>query len=117
MLHFAGIETIIHDYAERAESGKLTLNELQGGTFIVSNGGVYGSVLSTPLLNPPQSGILGMHAIQERAVVRHGEIVIRPMMNIALSYDHRVIDGQQAVGFLSQVKSYIDNPETLLLEV
>ena len=116
-LDFAGVEKTIRDLAERASNGKLTLDELQGGTFTVSNGGVYGSVLSTPLINPPQSGILGMHGIQERAVVVNGEIVIRPMMNIALSYDHRIIDGQQAVGFLKQVKNYIDNPETLLLKV
>ncbi|MDA3902013.1 MAG: 2-oxoglutarate dehydrogenase complex dihydrolipoyllysine-residue succinyltransferase [Desulfuromusa sp.] len=116
-LDFAGVEKTIRDYAERANNGKLTLDELQGGTFTVSNGGVYGSVLSTPLLNPPQCGILGMHAIQERAVVVDGEVVIRPMMNIALSYDHRIVDGQQAVSFLKQIKSYIDNPETLLLKV
>ena len=116
-LTFAGVEKTIRDLAERAGNGKLTLDELQGGTFTVSNGGVYGSVLSTPLLNPPQCGILGMHGIQERPVVVDGEIVIRPMMNIALSYDHRIIDGQQAVGFLKQVKTYIDNPETLLLKV
>ena len=116
-LHFDDIEKTIRDLAERANSGKLTLEDLDGGTFTISNGGVYGSVLSTPLLNPPQSGILGMHAIQERAVVRNGEVVIRPMMNIALSYDHRIIDGQQAVSFLKQVKSYVDNPETLLLKV
>jgi 2-oxoglutarate dehydrogenase E2 component (dihydrolipoamide succinyltransferase) len=116
-LDFAGVERTIRDLAERAGNGKLTLDELQGGTFTVSNGGVYGSVLSTPLLNPPQCGILGMHGIQERAVVVNGEIVIRPMMNIALSYDHRIIDGQQAVGFLKQVKNYIDNPETLLLKI
>ena len=116
-LDFAGVEKTIRDLAVRAGSGKLTLDELQGGTFTVSNGGVYGSVLSTPLLNPPQCGILGMHGIQERAVVVDGEIVIRPMMNIALSYDHRIIDGQQAVGFLKQVKNYIDNPETLLLKI
>lgn len=116
-LTFAGVEKTIRDFAERAGNGKLTLDELQGGTFTVSNGGVYGSVLSTPLLNPPQCGILGMHGIQERPVVVDGEIVIRPMMNIALSYDHRIIDGQQAVGFLKQVKTYIDNPETLLLQV
>ncbi|MBN1958942.1 MAG: 2-oxoglutarate dehydrogenase complex dihydrolipoyllysine-residue succinyltransferase [Desulfuromonadales bacterium] len=116
-LHFDAIEKTIRDFAERANNGKLTLDDLDGGTFTISNGGIYGSVLSTPLLNPPQSGILGMHAIQDRAVVRNGEVVIRPMMNIALSYDHRIIDGQQAVGFLKQVKSYVDNPETLLLKV
>ncbi len=116
-LHFDEVEKTIRDLAERASNGKLTLDELQGGTFTISNGGIYGSVLSTPILNPPQSAILGMHAIQERAVVVAGEIVIRPMMNIALSYDHRIIDGQQAVSFLKQVKGYIDNPETLLLKV
>ncbi|MCD6582129.1 MAG: 2-oxoglutarate dehydrogenase complex dihydrolipoyllysine-residue succinyltransferase [Desulfuromusa sp.] len=116
-LHFDEIEKTIRDLAQRASNGKLTLDELQDGTFTISNGGIYGSVLSTPILNPPQSAILGMHAIQDRAVVVDGEIVIRPMMNIALSYDHRIIDGQQAVSFLKQVKSYIDNPETLLLKV
>ena len=116
-LHFDEVEKTIRDLAERAGRGKLTLDELQGGTFTISNGGIYGSVLSTPILNPPQSAILGMHAIQDRAVVVAGEIVIRPMMNIALSYDHRIIDGQQAVSFLKQVKSYIDDPETLLLKV
>lgn len=116
-LHFDEVEKTIRDFAERASTGKLTLDELQNGTFTISNGGIYGSVLSTPILNPPQSAILGMHAIQDRAVVVDGEIVIRPMMNIALSYDHRIIDGQQAVSFLKQVKGYIDNPETLLLKV
>ncbi|MCK5826760.1 MAG: 2-oxoglutarate dehydrogenase complex dihydrolipoyllysine-residue succinyltransferase [Desulfuromusa sp.] len=116
-LHFDEIEKTIRDLAGRAANGKLTLEELQNGTFTISNGGIYGSVLSTPILNPPQSAILGMHAIQDRAVVVAGEIVIRPMMNIALSYDHRIIDGQQAVSFLKQVKDYIDNPETLLLKV
>ncbi len=116
-LHFDEIEKTIRDFAQRASDGKLTLDELQNGTFTISNGGIYGSVLSTPILNPPQSAILGMHAIQDRAVVVNGEVVIRPMMNIALSYDHRIIDGQQAVSFLKQVKSYIDNPETLLLKV
>ncbi len=116
-LNFADIEATIRDFAERANSGKLTMEDLEGGTFTISNGGIYGSVLSTPLLNPPQSGILGMHAIQERAVVRDGEIVIRPIMNIALSYDHRIIDGRQAVIFLKQVKTYIEEPETLLLDI
>lgn len=116
-LNFAAIEATIRDLAERANSGKLTMEDLEGGTFTISNGGIYGSVLSTPLLNPPQSGILGMHAIQERAVVRDGEIVIRPLMNIALSYDHRIIDGRQAVIFLKQVKTYIEEPETLLLDI
>ncbi len=116
-LDFDEIEATIRDLASRADSGKLGLEELEGGTFTISNGGIYGSVLSTPLLNPPQSAILGMHAIQERAVVRDGEIVIRPIMNLALSYDHRIIDGQQAVSFLKQVKTYIEAPETLLLKL
>lgn len=114
-LSFDQIEKTIRDFAARAESGKLKLEELEGGTFSITNGGIYGSMLSTPLLNPPQSAILGMHAIQERPVVRHGEVVIRPIMNLALSYDHRLIDGQQAVSFLKQVKTYIETPETLLL--
>ncbi len=116
-LHFDQIETIIRDYALRAGNGKLTLDELTGGTFTISNGGIYGSVLSTPLLNPPQSAILGMHAIQDRAVVRDGEVVVRPIMNIALSYDHRIIDGKEAVNFLMRVKNYIEDPEEMLLEM
>jgi len=116
-LGFAEIEAAIRDLAARADSGKLGLDELEGGTFTISNGGIYGSVLSTPLLNPPQSAILGMHAIQDRAVVRDGDIVIRPIMNLALSYDHRIIDGQQAVSFLKQVKTYIETPEALLLKL
>jgi len=116
-LHFDEIEKTIRTFAEKAQSGKLSLDDLQGGTFTISNGGIYGSVLSTPLLNPPQSGILGMHAIKDRAVVIDGEIVVRPIMNVALSYDHRIIDGQQAVGFLKQIKSYIEDPEEMLLEL
>jgi 2-oxoglutarate dehydrogenase E2 component (dihydrolipoamide succinyltransferase) len=116
-LHFAAIEKTIRDFGDRAASNKLELSELQGGTFTISNGGIFGSVLSTPLLNPPQSGILGMHAIQDRPVVRDGQIVIRPIMNIALSYDHRIIDGREAVGFLKQVKTYIEDPEEMLLEL
>lgn len=116
-LHFAEIEKTIRGFAERATTGKLTLDELQGGTFTISNGGVYGSVLSTPLLNPPQSAILGMHAIKDRAVVIDGEIVVRPIMNVALSYDHRIIDGLQAVGFLKRIKTYIEDPDEMLLEM
>ncbi len=116
-LTFAGIEQAITGFAEKATSGKLELHDLTGGTFSISNGGVYGSVLSTPILNPPQSAILGMHAVQDRAVVRDGEIVVRPIMNLALSYDHRIIDGREAVGFLRQVKEYIENPEEMLLEM
>ncbi|PLX89165.1 MAG: dihydrolipoyllysine-residue succinyltransferase [Desulfuromonas sp.] len=116
-LHFDEIEKTVRDFAERAGKNRLTLDELQGGTFSISNGGIYGSVLSTPLLNPPQSAILGMHAIQDRAVVRDGQIVIRPIMNVALSYDHQIIDGSQAVGFLKQIKTYIEDPEEMLLEL
>ncbi len=116
-LSFAGIEKKIRDFGERAGSGKLTLEEIQGGTFTISNGGVYGSLLSTPILNPPQSAILGMHATQDRAVVVNGEIVIRPMMNLALSYDHRIIDGREAVSFLKRVKVLLEDPEEMLLEM
>ncbi len=116
-LTFAAIEQSIADLGEKASKKKLTLADLEGGTFTISNGGIYGSMLSTPILNTPQCGILGMHAIQERAVVRAGEIVIRPMMYLALSYDHQLIDGREAVGFLKQVKDYIENPEELLLEL
>jgi 2-oxoglutarate dehydrogenase E2 component (dihydrolipoamide succinyltransferase) len=116
-LHFAAIEQAIADFAARSAENRLTLADLDGGTFTISNGGVYGSLLSTPILNPPQSAVLGMHSIQPRPVVRDGAIVIRPMMYLALSYDHRIIDGRQAVGFLKQVKSYIEAPEELLLEL
>ncbi len=116
-LHFDQIEKTIREFAAKADSGKLSLEELTGGTFTISNGGIYGSVLSTPLLNSPQSAILGMHAIQERAVVRDGEIVIRPIMNVALSYDHRIIDGKESVGFLKRIKTFIEDPEEMLLEM
>jgi len=117
LLHFSDIEKAIADFAQRAEKGKLELKELEGGTFTITNGGIYGSVLSTPLLNPPQSAVLGMHAIADRAVVRDGGILIRPMMNLALSYDHRLIDGRGAVRFLARVKQFIEEPEELLLEM
>jgi 2-oxoglutarate dehydrogenase E2 component (dihydrolipoamide succinyltransferase) len=113
---FAGIETSIRDFAERADAGKLSPDELQGGTFTISNGGVYGSLLSTPLINPPQSGVLGMHAIQERPVGINGQIVLRPMMYVALTYDHRLVDGREAVTFLLTVKQAIEDPSRLLLE-
>src|SRR5207248_2235695 len=103
-MSFAQIELAIADYAARARENKLKLEELQGGTFTISNGGVYGSLLSTPIINPPQSGILGMHAIQDRPVAREGNVVIRPMMYLALTYDHRIVDGREAVGFLKRVK-------------
>jgi 2-oxoglutarate dehydrogenase E2 component (dihydrolipoamide succinyltransferase) len=116
-LSFAEIEITIADLGKRAKESKLKLEELQGGTFTVSNGGVYGSLLSTPIINPPQSGILGMHAIQDRPVARDGQVVIRPMMYLALTYDHRIVDGREAVTFLKRVKEVIENPTRILLEV
>lgn len=116
-MSFAEIELAINDFAKRAKDGKLKPDELQGGTFTISNGGVYGSLLSTPIVNPPQSGILGMHAIQDRPVAREGNVVIRPMMYLALTYDHRVIDGREAVGFLRRIKEAIEEPVRMLLEV
>jgi 2-oxoglutarate dehydrogenase E2 component (dihydrolipoamide succinyltransferase) len=116
-LHFADIEKSIGEYVSKINSQQITLAEISGGTFTISNGGVYGSMLSTPILNPPQSAVLGMHAIQERPVVRDGKVVIRSMMYLALSYDHRLIDGRQAVGFLRRVKEYIEEPEEMLLEL
>tara|TARA_X000000950_G_C13906666_1_gene657190 strand:- start:1843 stop:3135 length:1293 start_codon:yes stop_codon:yes gene_type:complete len=114
---FAGIEKEILGYAEKARSGTITLEDMQGGCFTITNGGIYGSMLSTPIINPPQSAILGMHSIQERAVVRDGEIVIRPMMYLALSYDHRVVDGKEAVTFLVKVKEAIEEPARLALGI
>jgi len=113
---FAEIESEIADLAKRARENKLTLAELQGGTFTITNGGVFGSLLSTPILNAPQVGILGMHKIEQRPVVVNGQIVIRSMMYLALSYDHRIVDGREAVQFLVKVKEFIEDPETLLLE-
>ncbi|MEA3188261.1 MAG: hypothetical protein QOD99_2091 [Chthoniobacter sp.] len=114
---FAQIEQDLLDYAVKAREGKMKIEDLQGGVFTISNGGVYGSLLSTPILNPPQSGILGMHKIQERPVVVNKEIVVRPMMYLALSYDHRVVDGKEAVTFLVRVKECIEEPVRLLLEI
>ncbi len=114
---FAGIEGAINDFGVRARDGKLTMDDLTGGTFTISNGGVYGSLLSTPILNPPQSGILGMHKIEQRPVAVDGEVVVRPMMYLALSYDHRIIDGREAVTFLVRVKECIEDPERLLLDM
>jgi len=111
----AELEEQLLGYAKKAREGKIGLADLQGGVFTISNGGVYGSLLSTPILNPPQSAILGMHKIQERPVVVDGKIEIRPMMYLALSYDHRVIDGQQAVTFLIKIKETIENPMKLLI--
>jgi 2-oxoglutarate dehydrogenase E2 component (dihydrolipoamide succinyltransferase) len=112
---FAQIEQDLVNYAVKAREGKIGLNDLQGGTFTISNGGVYGSLMSTPILNPPQSGILGMHKIQERPMAIKGQVVVRPMMYLALSYDHRVVDGKEAVTFLVRVKDCIENPMRLLL--
>jgi 2-oxoglutarate dehydrogenase E2 component (dihydrolipoamide succinyltransferase) len=116
-LGFAEIENTIRDFGTRARANKLKLDELTGGTFSISNGGVYGSLLSTPIVNPPQSGILGMHGIQERPVVVDGEIVIRPMMYLAVTYDHRIVDGREAVSFFLCIKNCIENPIRLALEV
>jgi 2-oxoglutarate dehydrogenase E2 component (dihydrolipoamide succinyltransferase) len=110
------IDQAITAFTEKIKTNQLTISDLEGGTFTISNGGVYGSMLSTPILNPPQSAVLGMHAIQDRPVARDGQVVIRPMMYLALSYDHRIIDGREAVGFLKKIKEYIEEPEELLLE-
>jgi 2-oxoglutarate dehydrogenase E2 component (dihydrolipoamide succinyltransferase) len=116
-MSLAQIEAAIADFGARARDGKLGLEEMQGGTFTISNGGIYGSLLSTPILNAPQSGILGMHRIEERAVVRDGQIVARPMMYLALSYDHRLVDGKEAVTFLVHVKEAIEDPKRLVLDL
>jgi 2-oxoglutarate dehydrogenase E2 component (dihydrolipoamide succinyltransferase) len=116
-LSFAEIETTIGDFARRAADNKIRLDELQGGTFTISNGGVYGSLLSTPIVNPPQSAILGLHTIQDRPVARNGQVVIRPMMYVALTYDHRIVDGREAVTFLKRIKDGIEDPTRLLIEV
>jgi 2-oxoglutarate dehydrogenase E2 component (dihydrolipoamide succinyltransferase) len=116
-LSFADIEKTIAEYGQRAKANALKLEELTGGTFTISNGGVYGSLLSTPIVNPPQSGILGLHAIQDRPVVVNGEIKVRPMMYVALTYDHRIVDGREAVSFLKRIKEAIEQPARMLLEV
>lgn len=116
-LSLAQIEDQIGDFGTRARAGKLTIEEMQGGTFTISNGGIFGSLLSTPILNPPQTGILGMHKIQERPMVVDGEIVARPMMYLSLSYDHRLIDGREAVGFLVAIKNLLEDPARILLEI
>ena len=114
---FSDIERQIADFGKRAQDGKLTIEELTGGTFSISNGGVFGSMLSTPIINPPQSAILGIHATKERAVVENGQIVIRPMNYMAVSYDHRIIDGREAVLFLVAIKEALEDPARLLLEI
>jgi 2-oxoglutarate dehydrogenase E2 component (dihydrolipoamide succinyltransferase) len=116
-MSFAQVELAIGDFARRAADNKLKLDELQGGTFTISNGGVYGSMLSTPIINPPQSGILGLHAIQDRPMAVNGQVVIRPMMYLALTYDHRLVDGREAVTFLKRIKDTIEDPSRLMLEV
>ncbi len=117
LLSFAGIEKTITEYGKKARDGKLSMEEMSGGTFTISNGGVYGSLMSTPIINPPQSAILGMHKTQDRPVAIGGKVEIRPMMYLALSYDHRIIDGREAVTFLVRVKEAIEDPQRLLLEV
>ena len=116
-MSFADVEQQIGTFAELAQSNKITPADLQGGTFTISNGGVYGSLLSTPIVNPPQSGILGLHSIQERPIALNGEVVIRPMMYVALTYDHRIVDGKEAVGFLKTIKEVLEEPARLFLEV
>ena len=116
-MSIAEIENAVVEYGSKAREGKLTIEEITGGTFTITNGGVFGSLMSTPILNPPQTAILGMHAIKERPVAEEGEVVIRPMMNLALSYDHRLIDGREAVLFLVAVKDMIENPAKILLEI
>ncbi len=116
-MSFSDIEQSINNFAERAKSNKIELKELQGGTFTISNGGVYGSLLSTPIINPPQSGVLGMHRIEQRPVAVDGQVVIRPMMYLALTYDHRIVDGREAVTFLKRIKDTIEEPARMLLEV
>jgi 2-oxoglutarate dehydrogenase E2 component (dihydrolipoamide succinyltransferase) len=116
-LNFAGIEKAIGDFGKRARDGKIQLPELQGGVFTISNGGIYGSMLSTPILNHPQAAIMGLHNIVERPVAENGQVVIRPIMYLALSYDHRLIDGKEAVTFLVKVRQYIEDPQRLLFGV
>ena len=116
-LSFAGIEQAIVDYVKKIQENRLELADLEGGTFTISNGGVYGSLLSTPILNTPQSAILGMHKIEKRPVVLNDEVVIRPMMYVALSYDHRIVDGREAVTFLKRIKEFVENPERMMMEI
>jgi 2-oxoglutarate dehydrogenase E2 component (dihydrolipoamide succinyltransferase) len=116
-MSFAEIEKAIHDLGKRAQSGEIGMDELTGGTFTITNGGVFGSLMSTPILNPPQSGILGMHKIQERPVVVDGAVAIRPMMYLALTYDHRLIDGREAVQFLVHIKEQLEDPARLALQI
>jgi 2-oxoglutarate dehydrogenase E2 component (dihydrolipoamide succinyltransferase) len=116
-LSFAEIEKGIAGFAAKAKDGKLTPSDMEGGTFTITNGGVYGSLMSTPIVNPPQSGVLGLHAIQERPIALNGQVVIRPMMYVALTYDHRIVDGREAVTFLRTIKELIEDPSRLLLDL
>ena len=116
-LSFADIEKSIADLGKRAKDGTLTMDDMKGGTFTISNGGIFGGLMSTPIINPPQSAVLGLHRIEDRAVVRNGEIVIRPMMYLALSYDHRLIDGREAVTALKTIKEAIEDPTRLLIDL
>ena len=116
-LGFAQLEKSINDFGLRARDGKLSIEEMKGGTFTISNGGVYGSLMSSPILNPPQSGILGMHKIQSRPMAVNGVVEIRPMMYLALSYDHRIVDGREAVTFLVRVKEALEDPRRLLIDM
>jgi 2-oxoglutarate dehydrogenase E2 component (dihydrolipoamide succinyltransferase) len=115
-LSYAEIEQAIKDFVEKTQQGKLTVEDLRGGTFTITNGGVFGSLLSTPILNPPQVGILGLHKIEERPIAQNGQIVIRPMMYVALSYDHRIVDGREAVQFLVHIKQLLEDPAWMLVE-
>ncbi len=116
-LSVADIEKTIADFGKRAKDGTLTMADMAGGTFTISNGGVFGSLMSTPIINPPQSGVLGLHRIEDRAVVVNGQIVVRPMMYLALSYDHRLVDGREAVTFLVAIKNAIEDPTRLLIDL
>ena len=116
-MSIASVENGISEFAAKARDGKLTIDEMTGGTFTITNGGVYGSLISTPIINPPQTAILGMHKIQERVVAHQGQVVIRPMMYLALSYDHRLIDGKEAVRFLVTCKELLEDPAKILLEI
>lgn len=116
-MSFADVERTIGEFAELAKNNRLMPEDLEGGTFTISNGGIYGSLLSTPIVNPPQSGILGLHSIQERPIALNGQVVIRPMMYLALTYDHRIIDGREAVTFLKTIKEVIEDPARLFLEL
>src|SRR3546814_10390956 len=116
-LSFAEIEKTIGDFGKRAKDGTLTMEDMTGGTFTISNGGVFGSLMSTPIINPPQSAVLGLHRIEDRPVVANGEVVVRPMMYLALSYDHRLIDGREAVTFLKTIKEAIEDPTRLLIDL